>query len=317
MEATGLPPHQFDMGEPMDIDDQATGVSDSGHHSVFNGHKVCLNPNAKKVTERVNDNCAICWEPMTEGMTFTAPLTVLPCYHAFHKDCIETALKERSVCSICQASVHEVRTFSTPDELNKSLSLECSKDGCDVKNGAEANHFHCPYPLSAMTQIQPRWFVQENIFVICRWLKSFFASAGYEDCVIDSTSSDSCINVKINISKNEPAQNLYYPFEDINKAGTKEQCFNALRGDVQNDLMFLDFQKKYPAYFKPPQMPETAYLGPVIRSWDFHEGKVNFRQGLSTDLSSITGGSSEISLELLNNELKRLGLYPKASLTQF
>lgn len=45
-----------------------------------------------------HDDCAVCLEACGEGET----LRRLPCRHTFHRNCIDTWLRTKAVCPICQ-----------------------------------------------------------------------------------------------------------------------------------------------------------------------------------------------------------------------
>jgi hypothetical protein len=55
-------------------------------------------PPRESASLRAAGRCTICLEDYTAGCT----LRRLPCAHSFHSTCIDTWLKQRAVCPICQ-----------------------------------------------------------------------------------------------------------------------------------------------------------------------------------------------------------------------
>jgi hypothetical protein len=51
------------------------------------------------------ENCTICLSDYEEGET----LRTLPCFHIFHKDCIDDWLKQSKVCPVCKYQVDTVQ----------------------------------------------------------------------------------------------------------------------------------------------------------------------------------------------------------------
>ena len=91
------------------------------------------------------DNCVICLEDFSNG----DKLTVLPCGHEFHKQCISPwLLKRSSLCPICKVSaVGKLGGGSDLEDDGDSDSVETSSEDGDVEAGSALNDSSLLTPL--------------------------------------------------------------------------------------------------------------------------------------------------------------------------
>lgn len=75
-----------------------------------------------------SENCVICLCDFEDGET----LTVLPCGHGYHKECIEPWLTQKSaLCPICKTSILPSGDARPLSEINAAEDRNEDADGCD------------------------------------------------------------------------------------------------------------------------------------------------------------------------------------------
>ena len=308
--------------EPMDIDpDTSERAVRSGNQGQFNGHKLSIatsTPNDfNKIQDAVGNNCAICFEPV-QALTETppAPLSVLNCYHVYHKGCIDEALSHDRKCPECRAPVSRdggQRTYTDMASLTDTAPQECSEAGCEVHSQEQAALFACPYPLSTFTHRQPESFLEGNKDAIIQWLTQLLAEKHCVVCDVRCTTESSRsrgvdrplfrIQVDYQTAPDKPPHTLFYSSNNINNHHDAEACINALMSDVHTDMAMIDFQSRYPGVF----MPDTDLH---IVNWDFYEDRVytNLHDRYFTLSSIIDPSTKRVNLERLKQAMLSAGL---------
>ncbi|RDX95444.1 E3 ubiquitin-protein ligase SDIR1, partial [Mucuna pruriens] len=76
---------------------------DEGNHQHTGASTNLINslPQSTIQTDNFTDACAICLETPVKGET----IRHLPCFHKFHKDCIDPWLQRKTSCPVCKSSV--------------------------------------------------------------------------------------------------------------------------------------------------------------------------------------------------------------------
>ena len=242
---------------------EATSLANNAN---FKGHQLQPTQSSRRVEEvALQGECSICWESFTK--TEIKQLSLLPCFHLYHSECVTEALNRQKSCPECRAPARPstINVYENSASLRESLPLECTENLCTVV-GANASISSgtkalCPYPLATFPYQAAENFLENNHAPIIEWLCESFAQKQYttahalydeEFCGSDfkHLHQKPAITLTVQFNPNKPVvRGLYYSSVDINKAETPEAAFTNLLEDIRTDLIFLSLKNTHPAMF--------------------------------------------------------------------
>ncbi len=229
----------------------------------FNGHKLELAPASRRVQEAVSNECVICLDSLSQNNS--RDLSLLPCFHVYHKSCMTKTLEVQNTCPQCKDAVseHQIKTYRSIEKLKAELPVKCSEGLCTATGSPETVQSgvmaQCPYPLSSFPYQETDRFLESNSDQIIEWLKEAFEQKGYSSYDVKytpnyysgtgRTSGKPAISLKAQFNQSFGTSVLYYSSHDINNAITAEEAFKHLLEDLRTDLLFLSLRKTHPAMF--------------------------------------------------------------------
>ncbi|WOG26072.1 RING finger domain-containing protein [Endozoicomonas sp. 8E] len=233
------------------------------NNANFKGHQLQATKSSRRVEAALQGKCSICMDPFTN--TEIKPLSLLPCFHVYHSECV-TQLNKQS-CPECRdhASPSTIKIYQNSTSLREDLPLECAENLCSVV-GANASISSgkkalCPYPLATFPYQAAENFLENNHAPIIEWLRESFAEKKYKATHVHYDEKY-CVTTRfvhlhekpaivffMQLKPNEPEGEFSYWAEDINKAKTPEAAFTNLLEDMRTDLLFISLKKTHPAIF--------------------------------------------------------------------
>ena len=230
----------------------------------FKGHKLQPTQSFQRVEVALQGECCICRDSFTK--TEIKQLSLLPCFHLYHSECVTEALNQQNSCPECRALARPstIKVYENSTSLRESLPLECTEDLCTVvganasiSSGAKAL---CPYPLATFPYQAAENFLENNHGPIIEWLCESFAQKQYTTtrvlynekfCEAGSVHlhQKPAITLSVQFNPKKPVRGLYYSSVDINNAKTPEAAFTNLLEDIRTDLLILGLKNTHPAMF--------------------------------------------------------------------
>ena len=175
------------------------------------------------VTESMKNNCPICNQYMFDSVD---GISVLPCGHSIHAECMKTLFKNDYRCPLCKKSVHKMN-WSHYDRISNSIQIPDEYKEKKLKilcNDCE-NYSVIPFTIE---------------------LYKCYTCGGYNTSIIDNN-PDEDISSQLflgdqndNLSSDEQSDNLSHDVQIDNLSGD-EQSDN-LSQDVQSDNLSSDEQ---------------------------------------------------------------------------
>uniref|UniRef100_UPI00214894C4 RING finger domain-containing protein n=1 Tax=Endozoicomonas sp. YOMI1 TaxID=2828739 RepID=UPI00214894C4 len=154
------------------------------NNANFKGHQLKATKSSERVETALNGQCPICMDPFTN--TEIKPLSLLPCFHLYHSECVTESLNQQQSCPDCRAlaSPSTIKVYENSTLLKESLPLECTENLCSVV-GANASISSgtkalCPYPLATFPHQEAENFLENNHAPIIKWLCESFAEKQYK-----------------------------------------------------------------------------------------------------------------------------------------
>ena len=230
----------------------------------FRGHQLQPTQSSRRVEVALQGECSICRDSFTR--TEIKQLSLLPCFHLYHSECVTEALNRQNSCPECRALARPstIKVYENSTSLRESLPLECTEDLCTVV-GANASISSgtkalCPYPLATFPYQAAENFLENNHTPIIEWLCESFAQKQYTTthvlynekfCGADFVHlhQKPAITLSVQFTPNKPVRGLYYSSVDINNAKTPEAAFTNLLEDIRTDLLILSLKNTHPAIF--------------------------------------------------------------------
>lgn len=230
----------------------------------FKGHQLQPTQSSRRVEVALQGECSICRDSFTK--TEIKQLSLLPCFHLYHSECVTEALNRQNSCPECRALARPstIKVYENSTSLRESLPLECTEDLCTVV-GANASISSgtkalCPYPLATFPYQSAENFLENNHTPIIEWLCESFAQKQYTTthvlydekfCGADFVHlhQKPAITLSVQFNPNKPVRGLYYSSVDINNAKTPEAAFTNLLEDIRTDLLILSLKNTHPAIF--------------------------------------------------------------------
>ena len=240
---------------------ESTSLANSAN---FKRHQLQPTQSSRRVEAALQGECSICRDSFTK--TEIKQLSLLPCFHLYHSECVTEALNRQRSCPECRAPARPstINVYENSASLRESLPLECTENLCTVV-GANASisvgtKAVCPYPLATFPYQAAEKFLENNRAPIIEWLCESFAQKQYTtvDVLYDEEFCESdfkhlhqkpAITLTVQFNPNKPMRRLYYSSVDINKAKTPEAAFTNLLEDIRTDLLILGLKNTHPAIF--------------------------------------------------------------------
>lgn len=104
-------------GENTSYNADARGISATLHQATFPlplGHR----PSSSVL---LSDGCAICLDELADG----SDVSILPCYHIFHPECIDMWLSRENLCPLCKVNVEEGLQRESKHVMASRLGVAC------------------------------------------------------------------------------------------------------------------------------------------------------------------------------------------------
>ena len=258
--STGTQP-KYAIPETIADASEATSLTNNAN---FKRHQLRPTQSSRQVEAALQRECSICWNSFTK--TEVKQLSLLPCFHLYHSECVTDALNQRKSCPECRAFARPstIKVYENSTSLREGLPLECTENLCTVV-GANASISSgtkalCPYPLATFPYQAAENFLENNHAPIIEWLCESFAQKQYTtaDVLYNEEFCGSnfkhlhqkpAITLTVQFNPNKPMRGLYYSSADINKAKTPEAAFTNLLEDIRTDLLILSLKNTHPAIF--------------------------------------------------------------------
>lgn len=240
---------------------EATSLADNAN---FKGHRLQPTQSSRRVEGALRGECSICRDSFTD--TEIKQLSLLPCFHLYHSECVTEALNQQKSCPECRALARPstIKVYEDSTLLRESLPLECTENLCtivgdnaSISSGTKAL---CPYPLATFPYQAAENFLENNHAPIIEWLCESFAQKQYRTAHVlynekycgadfEHLHQKPAITLTVQFNSSKPMRGLYYSSVDINKAKTPEAAFTNLLEDIRTDLLILSLKNTHPAMF--------------------------------------------------------------------
>lgn len=306
---------------PVPAADTSQAIS-LANNANFKGHKLKPTQSFLRVEGTLQGECSICRNGYTK--TDIKQLSLLPCFHLYHSECVTEALNRQNSCPECRAFARPstIKIYEDSTSLREGLPLECTENLCTVVGDhasiSVGTKAVCPYPLATFPSQAAENFLENNHVPIIEWLRESFAQKQYKTVDVRYFEKfcgtvdfeylyymhqKPAITLDVQFNRCGFMRTLCYSSADINEAKTPQAAFTNLLEDIRTDLLFLNLRNTHPAMF-------DRNTDLYIYHYDLWTNNAIFINGLgnSVPLRTIFDPSAKsFSWDRLKQELEKKG----------
>ncbi|UYM14899.1 RING finger protein [Endozoicomonas euniceicola] len=263
------------------MDEEASEPESDG----FSCHELTYTRRSAELANLENEECPVClgpYKPEEPCKPEEPPeaLSLLKCQHLIHKNCMLGIVNKgegNPACPTCRVpfAPSDAEEHSDWKSIKGSLRVRCTRPSC-FAHGSEdtvnSPSMACPYPMSQLPDRNPENFIENNAFVLAKFLKESFeqmigTKVGAKIVADEGEGTNIYFRALYRSGSTMKMQSLIYRANDINNKKDGQECLNTLVKDHFTDLMVLYMKKSFPATWDDRT---EMYL----YTWDVYEDRL-------------------------------------------